>query len=452
MKQLTKIVVLALLGLVFGQVALAADQGPKTLEELLQEVKKARTAESRINRQREARFRAARDRQAQLLAQAKAEKKRLEARREALKKMFDDNEKKIAQMELDRDTKAGNLGEMMGIVRQVSGQTAALVANSLVSSQVKGRKEFLADLANSQSLPEIDKLKKLWVIMLTEMAKQGEVVRFPTTVISTSGISETREVVRVGAFNIIDANSGEYLYWDAENQAVKALARQPESKYVDMAKDFVRQTNGVHALAMDPSRGALLELLTQKKSLWEQYQAGGIVGYVITGLFIFGVILTLIRLIGLMSIGHKVRAQMKSSTPGNNPLGRIMKVYLENKDADVENLELKLDEAILKETPKIEWGIGIVKVLAALSPMLGLLGTVTGMIGTFQAITLFGTGDPKMMAGGISTALVTTVLGLISAIPLIFLHSLLAGQSRSIIHILEEQSAGLIAQHAEKES
>jgi biopolymer transport protein ExbB len=203
---------------------------------------------------------------------------------------------------------------------------------------------------------------------------------------------------------------------------------------------------------MDPSRGALLELLVQKKSLWEQYQEGGIVGYVITGLFVFGVILTLIRLMSLLSIGRAVRAQMKSNTPGDNPLGRIMKVYLDNQDADVENLELKLDEAILKETPKIEWGIGIVKVLAALSPLLGLLGTVTGMIGTFQAITLFGTGDPKTMAGGISTALVTTVLGLVSAIPLIFLHSLLASQSRSIIHILEEQSAGLIAEHAEKES
>lgn len=126
-------------------------------------------------------------------------------------------------------------------------------------------------------------------------------------------------------------------------------------------------------------------------------------------------------------------------------------MYNENKNADVENLELKLDEAILRETPSVESGINLIKILAAIAPLLGLLGTVIGMIGTFQAITLFGTGDPKIMAGQISMALVTTAMGLIAAIPLILVHSVVAARAKSIIHILDEQAAGIVAAHSEKE-
>ena len=153
--------------------------------------------------------------------------------------------------------------------------------------------------------------------------------------------------------------------------------------------------------AVDPSRGSLLRLFTQKMTNEERYHQGGIVGYVITGLFFFGLLIVLERLITLTMLGGKIRKQAKNSTPGNNPLGRIMAVYQANKDLSTDDLELKLDEAVLKETPKIERGVNIIKVLAAVSPLLGLLGTVTGMIATFQSITLFGTGDPKLMAGGI---------------------------------------------------
>jgi biopolymer transport protein ExbB len=118
---------------------------------------------------------------------------------------------------------------------------------------------------------------------------------------------------------------------------------------------------------------------------------------------------------------------------------------------DVETLELKLDEAILKNTPALERFLTMIKVLAVVAPLLGLLGTVTGMINTFQAITLFGTGDPKLMANGISQALVTTMEGLWVAIPLTFLHALVASRSRSIINTLEEQAAGIVAVHAEKQ-
>ncbi|MGS0728481.1 MotA/TolQ/ExbB proton channel family protein, partial [Shewanella sp. 0m-11] len=129
---------------------------------------------------------------------------------------------------------------------------------------------------------------------------------------------------------------------------------------------------------------------------------------------------------------------------------RVLKAYQDNKDVDVETLELKLDEAILKETPALETRISIIKVLAAIAPMMGLLGTVTGMIATFQSIQLFGTGDPKLMAGGISMALMTTVQGLVAALPLMLMHAIVVARSKTIVQVLEEQSAGIVASHAEK--
>jgi biopolymer transport protein ExbB len=135
----------------------------------------------------------------------------------------------------------------------------------------------------------------------------------------------------------------------------------------------------------------------------------------------------------------------------NNPLGRVLKVHEENPTMDTETLELKLSEAIMKEVPKIELGLNLLKIIAAVAPLMGLLGTVTGMIITFQAITIFGAGDPKAMAGGISGALVTTVLGLLVAIPTVLLHTVTNGQAKKVIHVLDEQSTGLIAEHTESQ-
>ena len=119
-------------------------------------------------------------------------------------------------------------------------------------------------------------------------------------------------------------------------------------------------------------------------------------------------------------------------------------------DADTETLELKLSESILREVPKLQSRLTIIKIISVVAPLIGLLGTVTGMINTFQAITLFGTGDPKLMAGGISQALVTTVLGLVVAIPMVFISTLLKTRSKGIINILQQQSAGIIANRSEK--
>ncbi len=146
-----------------------------------------------------------------------------------------------------------------------------------------------------------------------------------------------------------------------------------------------------------------------------------------------------------------MRKQLKSDQViKGNPIGDMLGAYQAHRGDNIEDLESKLDEIILRNVPKFEKGISIIKLIASVAPLLGLLGTVVGMIATFQAITLFGTGDPKLMAGGISEALVTTMQGLVVAVPMLFLYTLVQTQSRRLIQVLEEQSAGFVARYQER--
>ncbi len=130
----------------------------------------------------------------------------------------------------------------------------------------------------------------------------------------------------------------------------------------------------------------------------------------------------------------------------------MLQVGADNAGLDPESLELKLHEAVLKERPEIEAGLNLLKVISMVAPLMGLLGTVTGMIQVFQQITVYGAGDPTIMAGGISQALMTTVLGIVVAIPTIFMHTVVKSRADNIIHILEEQATGMIAQKAEQQA
>lgn len=421
----------------------------QTLDELLQLVKQNKIRQTNVNKEREAIFLRERNNQRALLNQALAEKKAEEDRMERLKAQYASNEKKLSEMEDELHLKAGTLGEMVGVVRQVAGDTAARFRRSIVSSQHGGRFTLLEELAQAKEFPQIPEIRSLWEAMQTEMTEQGKVVKFSKEIINTEGRPETRNITRVGVFNLV--SDGEYLVFDHETQDVKQLTRQPVGRYLNMVNPFLGASSGYAALALDPSRGNILTQEVKRESWPERVvNYAGPVGAAIGVVLALGLLLVLERLIVLLGLRGKMNAQAKSSTPGNNPLGRIMAVYLANKDDDVENLELKLDEAVLKETPRIERGITVIKVFAAVAPLMGLLGTVTGMIETFQSITLYGTGDPKIMAGGISSALITTVLGIVAALPLILTHSVVSGISKGLIHTLEEQSTGLIAQHEEE--
>ncbi|MEM9102051.1 MAG: MotA/TolQ/ExbB proton channel family protein [Pseudomonadota bacterium] len=421
----------------------------KSLDELLNLVKKDQVIENKLNKKREAEFAADKSRQQQLLNEARAELQALEQRGEELQANFTANELELRKLYDELDIAQGNLKELFGVVRLQASEAASRIKNSIVSAEYPDRHDFLFDLAERKELPTIQELKQLWFLIKQEMIESSKITRFTTSVVGTDGKREERNVIRVGAFNLI--SDGEYMNFRVEGDtlSVEELVRQP-SNALALAQDYTEATSGYHPLMLDPTLGVLLAKKVQEKTPIERYHEGGLVGYIITGVLIIGLIIVLERLITLSVLSTKIRGQIKNNNPGNNPLGRIMSVYLANKDQDVENLELKLDEALLKEMPAIERGINFVKVLAAVSPLLGLFGTVTGMIQTFQAITLFGTSDPKLMAGGISTALMTTVLGLISAIPLIITHSMISARSKRLVHVLEEQSVGLIAQHAEK--
>ena len=416
-----------------------------TVDELLRAVREGFEVEKVEDAERERRFLQARDDQKQMLADAKAREAREEARSQALEKTYQENEVKIAELEEALEQRMGNLGELFGVTRQISGDTRGNIEASITTAQFGlERVEFLEQLGQSKELPSITELERLWAEMLKEMVEQGKVASFEAEVYTPSGI-ETREVTRAGVFSVI--SNGEYLLWDPNQQQLQQLSRQPPARFLDTVGEFASATDGLTGLAVDPSRGSLLAVLIETRSLIERLPDGGAVGYTVITLGIIAALLGFYKMLILFVTGRKVESQKKNSRPDpGNPLGRILAVASDNPDVDREQLELMLDEAVLRESGKLESLVWLVRIVSVVAPLMGLLGTVTGMIRTFQSITLFGAGDPRMMAGGISEALVTTMLGLVTAIPLVLLHAALANNTKKIVDTLDEQSAGLIAQ------
>ena len=425
----------------------------QTLDELARIVREAATTETQINQEREARFVRERDNQRALLAQARQELANENARSDRLRTEYDQNERALAELETTLAERMGNLGELFGVVRQASGDVQAALDDSMVTAQMPDRTLFLSELAQRRELPTVPELRQLWSAMVTEIAESGRIVRFSAPVERTSGQKDTLEIVRIGVFNAV--SDGIFLDWDTSKsrENLIELARQPAARFSGMAKNLQDASSGeIVPMSVDFTRGQILRAVVQSKTPIERVREdGGPVGYVIIGVGLFGLLMCLWKAFSLFSTGSKISRQMKNQQANKkNPLGRVLAVYSDNPEADIETLELKLDESILRETAPIETGLSFIKVLYVVAPLLGLLGTVVGMIATFQMITLFGTGDPRMMAGGISTALVTTVLGLVVAIPLTLFHSFLQGKAKALIQVLEEQAAGIIARIAEE--
>lgn len=422
---------------------------PKSLFELLDMVERGLEVEREENRQRVEAFTRQKGEQERLLAEARATLAAEEGMSNRLETTYNDYEVTLAEDEERLTERLGQLGELFGVVRQVATEASGNIWDSLTSAQLGQRKELLDRLGRSTELPSTEDLELLWFELQREMTQQGEVVSFTAPVLTTEGQVEERSVVRAGPFTAVAR--GKYLLWEPAQGKLRELTRQPPSRYLGAVASFEAAEEGFAALAVDPSRGSLLSALTDTPSFTERINQGGYVGYVIISLGIMALIVGLIRWVIVTIASRRVNAQRQSDDPHlGNALGRILSIYEENREADPETLELKLDEAVLRESSKLDRFHWVVKTISVIAPLLGLLGTVTGMIQTFQSITLFGTGDPKMMAGGISEALVTTMLGLMTAIPLVLLSDMLSNSTRRILDVLDEQSAGLIATRSEK--
>jgi biopolymer transport protein ExbB len=452
MKRITLIIAAGLL--CFGM-ATANAQGDdaRSMAELLRLIEQGQARDSQEARQRESAFAQARNRQQSLLNQARAERTRQENVSAQLEQQFEDNTQRIITARQALDERLGAMKELFGVLQTVSGDTQGVFNTSLTNIQYPDRGEFLVELgskmAGATSLASIGDIERLWSLLQQEIVESGRVVRFTNVVTKADGQQEEMEIIRVGLFNVINENG--YLKHNTQDGTLAELSRQPEGRYTGTTGDLLDADSGSVNFGVDVTRGTILGLLVESPTISDRIEQGGIVGYCIIALGIVGLLIAIWRWFGLSGDSRRVAAQLKRDTAStDNPLGRVLAAYESNRGADTETIELKLSEAALKEMPGLTKGLLFIKVVAAVAPLMGLLGTVTGMIKTFQVITLYGAGDPKMMAGGISQALMTTVLGLVVAIPMVLLHTVVSGQSRKIINILQSQSAGIVARHSER--
>jgi len=453
MKLLTKMSKMAVFAASLSFVGTSYAAEPIDLDALLKTLEQGKSAQSAQNKQREQAFIARENEQVQTLKNTQAERNQMLSESERLETQFEENEIKLANLTDTLSKRMGSLKELFGVLQQVAGDSSNKFATSVVSAQLPGRSTFMDELAqkmgSTSKLASIEDIEKVWFELQREMTEQGKVSRFTTDVIVDGGNKVQKEVVRVGAFNLI--SDGQYLEYTPATNTISQLTRQPSSRFTATAADLQQASSGVVPFALDPTGGSILGLLVQAPDTSEQVHQGGAVGYVILGVGLLALLIALERFVSLILVSGKIRRQLKDDTArDDNPLGRVMKVKDQYPNVAYDTLELKLSEAILREMPKITRNLTLIKIISVVAPLLGLLGTVTGMINTFQAITLFGTGDPKLMAGGISQALVTTVLGLVVAIPTVFIYTILNTRSKGLLLILQEQSAGIIAERSEK--
>ena len=425
----------------------------KSLDELLTEVKNTRAQENELNAQREREFKANRDQQAKLLADAQRTFTEAETRSKALSAQFDANDQQIIELNTLLKQRQGNLGELFGVTRQVAGDSANVLDQSMISAQYPDRADFLRTLAGAKALPSITELERLWFEMQREMTETARVARYEGEVVQPDGTSKTQQIVRIGPYTA--SSNGEFLAYLTSLKKMSLLSRQPPPKFGSAQRNLEEAQSGYARAVADPGRGALIGLYVERPNWIERIKNGEWVNYIIIAVGVIGAICALYQFLYLILVRLKVARQLRNldhPTP-DNPLGRVLLAFKGDPtriEEDAEVAELRISEAVLHEVPALERFQAFLRLAVAAGPLLGLIGTVVGMIITFQTITESGSSDPKLMAHGIGTAMIATVLGLGIAIPLLFANAFLATISRQVVQLLDEQSTGLLAESIEK--
>lgn len=431
--------------------------------DLMARVRAERTAIQNLNKEREARFRSAMEEQRKLNADAQQKRNAAEARTNRLDGEFAANEKRIAELNALLLVNQGNLGELFGVTRQIAGDALGQLTSSLNNVQLatglkegeESRLDFMRRLSAAAELPNIIDLERMWLELMSEMKMDSEVARFSAPVLQNDGITSVEtEVVRVGSFMAYGNN--EYLVYLPSEVSLSQLTRQPaEAELMQSVRDVMANTGGSGYIPaiVDPARGALLSMYVERPDFIERIERGESVNYVIVAVGFIGLFAALFQYVYLFVVKVGVSAQLKKlSSPGKgNALGRLLLAVQGTEKDSPEVVELRISEAVLREIPKLERFQSFLRLAVSAGPLLGLIGTVIGMIITFESITASGSSDPKLMAQGIGAAMIATVLGLGIAIPLLFLCAGLVSLSKSVIHVLEEESTSLLAKRLQQQ-
>jgi biopolymer transport protein ExbB len=311
----------------------------------------------------------------------------------------------------------------------------------------------LREFSAGRSVPTPQELERVWIELQAEMTAQGKVAKYNAPVVQPSGESVDSEVIAIGPFSA--TANGQFLAYLPALGALNVLPRQLPGAFMSVAQDFESTQSGYARAVVDQTRGVLLGLYVERPTLVERIELGETIGYVIILVGVVGAILFLIQLLSLSRVRVAIRRQLKNldQPRADNPLGRVLLAFkgsAQNIEEDSDVAELRISEAVLHEVPKLERSQAYLRLAVAAGPLLGLIGTVWGMILTFQSITETGSSDPKLMATGIGQAMIATVLGLGIAIPLLFANALLNSLSRTVVQMLDEQSAGILAESIER--
>lgn len=425
--------------------------GLQSITELIDSVRQGSAARRADMAEREQRFLDARDEQASLLEEAVRQREQEEAEADRLRALYQQGEEELADLEDLLAQESGDLSSVFTVVNQVAGDALPTLQNSMVSAQYANRLELLEQLSAGESIPTAVQLRELWLLLMDEMVYSGQIARFTTPIITSGGVEGERQVTRIGTFSAL--SGGEYLRFLPESGRLLALARQPIGIASGNAIAFENAEEPLSPVAIDPSRGSILSLIVQTPELEDRIRQGGFIGYIILGLGAVGLLLGLERIVVLGLAGRRLKQAVAGNGADDHPIAQIRQIasdpdYL----ADVDAMSAKLDEIVVTTAHYMRRGLATLAIFAAVSPLLGLLGTVTGMIETFQVITLFGAGDPRLMSGGISQALITTQLGLAVAIPLLLIHSFLQGRANTLIAQLDETAADEFAKNRSEEA
>ena len=455
----SQFILVALLCLVVSQFNYAATA--HTLDELLEQVKQAQTDATNTNRQREQDFVQRKQAQQQLLQQSKQQLTRTTERSVKLEKLYAKNEELVAAKQQQLAQRLGVLQEVFGHIMASANDAKASFKHSIISGQYPQRGVFLEQLLEKMrsktEIPQLDEIEGLWFELHRELTASSQITNFSAPVVASDGSEKIQQVLRVGSFNLFAA--GDYLTYRPDTQTIAELAKQPvkfllqPNAYSAAAMELQTAKQGFTSVAIDPTGGnggSFLAAMVHSPSLLERWHQGQIVGYIISLLGVISLIIAGWRLLVLRKIGKAIKLDNKLSS--DNPVAALSEAYNHSQNLTLETIELKLDEVLLVQARKINLASNWLKFIAMVAPLLGLLGTVAGMIITFQALTIFGSNDTQAMAGGISNALVTTVLGLVVALPSLLLHAIVTGRAKTILQLLQEKSIALMAQHQLRKS